>query len=95
MIAQALSIYLLCVNLVAVLLMRVDKRWARRRRRRRIRERTLLVLTVVGGAPGVWLGMRMFRHKTKHAAFRILAPLMTAVWAILLLWLVDVGFFSR
>lgn len=95
MLAQALLLYLLCVNVLAVLLMRVDKLRARRRRRRRIRERTLLVLTVVGGGPGVWIGMRAFRHKTKHASFRVLAPLMTGVWVILLLWLVDIGFFSH
>ena len=38
---------------------------------------------------GCWLGMMLFRHKTKHTQFMVLVPLWTVVWAVgmaLLVW---------
>ena len=32
-------------------------------------ERVLWALTLVGGAAGMLVGMGVFRHKTRHAAF--------------------------
>ena len=39
---------------------------------RRVPERTLHVLSFLGGWPGAWLGQRQFRHKTRKLHFRIL-----------------------
>lgn len=41
----------------------------------RISEDTLLILTFIFGGPGAFLGMKVFRHKTKHIKFKILVPL--------------------
>ena len=41
----------------------------------------------LGGAPGGWLGMRAFHHKTRHWYFRYGFPLLAALDAALLLWL--------
>ncbi|MCL1855700.1 MAG: DUF1294 domain-containing protein [Clostridia bacterium] len=43
---------------------------------RRISERTLLLAAALMGALGALLGMREFRHKTKHAKFRFGVPLL-------------------
>ena len=40
---------------------------------------TLLLAALAGGAAGAFLGMRVFRHKTKHWKFRILVPLFLAL----------------
>lgn len=45
-----------------------DKSLARRRQWR-IPEAWFFTLALVGGGPGVWLGMRAFHHKTKHTSF--------------------------
>ena len=42
---------------------------------RRVPERTLFLAAGCFGALGGFLGMQVFRHKTKHAKFRILVPL--------------------
>ena len=60
-------------NLLVFILYGVDKRRARKGQWR-IPERTLLAGTWLLGGVGAWLGMRIFRHKTRHLAFQISAP---------------------
>ena len=81
-----LIVYLAGVNAVLFALMGSDKRSAVRRRRR-IPETTLLALAVLGGAAGGLLGMLLFRHKTRKAAFFLGFP------AILLVQLALAWFF--
>ena len=50
-------------------------------------EKTLWLFALLGGAPGGWLGMRAFHHKTRHWYFRYGFPLLAALDAALLLWL--------
>lgn len=73
-----LKYYALWVLFMSVLdfsLMGADKRLARLHRRR-VPERVLLGLAAVGGSFGGFLGMRLFRHKTKHPRFYIALPLL-------------------
>ena len=65
---------LLLMNLLAFILYGVDKRKAQRGAWR-IPEATLLLVAFLGGSVGAFLGMEIFRHKTKHAKFKILVPL--------------------
>lgn len=60
-------------NLAAFGAMGLDKAQARRGGWR-IPERRLFLLAALGGALGGLLGMRAFRHKTLHRAFRIGMP---------------------
>ncbi|MCY0876601.1 MAG: DUF1294 domain-containing protein [Firmicutes bacterium] len=92
---QILLLYLLVINLVSLMLMFKDKRSARKRRRRRVRERTLLILACIGGGLGIWVGMYLFRHKTLHTSFKVIAPVGTIGWILLLLWLGYTGLLSR
>ena len=68
-----LLIYLALINLVAFAAMGIDKAKAKRKAWR-IPEATLLLLAVIGGSIGAILGMLLFRHKTRHAAFFIGLP---------------------
>lgn len=61
-------LYMLAMNLLAFGLMFADKRFAQRRKWR-IPERTLFFVAALGGSLGGVLGMRLFRHKTKHWYF--------------------------
>ena len=70
--------YLLLINASAFLFMLLDKRKAQKKQWR-IRESTLLWLAILGGSPGAWAGMYLFRHKTKHKKFTIGIPLILAV----------------
>ncbi|MBQ6845434.1 MAG: DUF1294 domain-containing protein [Agathobacter sp.] len=76
-------IYLGLVNVAGFLAMGIDKLKAKAKAWR-IPEKTLLTIAVLGGAIGVWLGMEVFRHKTKHKHFKYGVPLIfiieVAVW---------------
>ena len=76
-----LIVYLILINLVGFFLYGLDKAKAKRKGGR-IPERTLLWVARLGGGAGCWLGMVLFRHKTKHIRFKILVPLWTIVWTL-------------
>lgn len=82
--AEAAAVYLVAINVIAFVAYGVDK-YKARRGMWRIKESTLLLLAAVGGAAGAYAGMRVFRHKTRHARFKILVPLCLAIW-ILGIW---------
>ena len=79
--------YLVVINLIALLMMWSDKRRAKRDGARRISEKALFLSAILGGSVGAILGMRLFRHKTKHWYFVwgmpaiLLLQLALAVWA--------------
>lgn len=79
-------IYLLSVNAVAFLFMLADKSKARRGAWR-ISEATLMTLAAIGGCYGAFLGMRLFRHKTRHPKFFVGIPALMAVYTAALVWL--------
>jgi uncharacterized membrane protein YsdA (DUF1294 family) len=68
-----LLIYLVVVNVTTFVVYGIDKLKARRGRWR-VPEATLLTLAAVGGSIGAWCGMRVWRHKTRHAKFRYGVP---------------------
>jgi uncharacterized membrane protein YsdA (DUF1294 family) len=76
-----LIIYLILINLLGFFLYGLDKAKAKRKGGR-IPERTLLWVARLGGGAGCWLGMVLFRHKTKHIRFKILVPLWTMIWTV-------------
>ena len=41
----------------------------------RISEATLLLLAIIGGSVGAWLGMKTWHHKTMHKKFKYGLPL--------------------
>ena len=83
----ALLLYILIVNLAAFVLYAADKRRAVRGMWR-IPEATLLVIAACGGSLGSFLGMNVFRHKTKHVKFTVLVPLFLIAHIFLLAFLI-------
>lgn len=70
--------YVLVLNLTGFIRMGLDKRRARKKQRR-TPERSLFVLALLGGAAGIGMGMKRFRHKTQKAKFRFGIPLLLVV----------------
>lgn len=74
-----LALWLVVINLVTFLVFGIDKWKAKRKMKhestRRVPEKTLFLLSVLGGSVGALLGMRVWHHKTLHRSFRIGIPL--------------------
>ncbi len=70
--SHILLIYLVAVNIFAFILMWWDKRKAKMKEWR-IAEATFLLLSFIGGALGLFVGMFKFRHKTLKLSFRAVA----------------------
>lgn len=69
----ALMVYLAVMNLAGLWVMGEDKRRAKARAWR-IPEKTLFLVSALGGSVGTLVGMHLFRHKTKHWYFVIGMP---------------------
>ncbi|MCZ8536244.1 DUF1294 domain-containing protein [Paenisporosarcina quisquiliarum] len=73
------------MSIVAFFTMGHDKS-AAQTRNRRVPERTLWNLALFGGGVGAYLGMILYRHKTKHMSFRIGFTLLAILQVALLIW---------
>ena len=71
-------LWLAAVNLLALVLMAVDKTLAKKQARR-IPERVLFLSAFLGGSVGAILGMWTFHHKTRHWYFVVGMPLILFV----------------
>ena len=78
--------YLVIFNALGFLLMLLDKEKAKKSAWR-IPERTLMLVAAVGGSLGALIGMRLFRHKTKHLKFVIGIPVLLVLHIVLLMFL--------
>lgn len=76
-------VYLIILNVVTFLVYGLDK-WKAKQRKWRIREASLLLLAVLGGSIGAWLGMKVWHHKTQHKKFKYGVPLILLVQIVLL-----------
>lgn len=70
--------YLIGINLIGFFIMWLDKRKAKKGAWR-IPEKTLFIITALGGGIGTIAGMYTFRHKTKKLAFVIGFPFITII----------------
>lgn len=90
LLGKCLLTYLLIVNLLAFILCGLDK-WKAKRGYWRVPERILFGMSFLGGGAAFWLGMELFRHKTRHLSFRILIPLSVVLWIGIIIWLLMKG----
>lgn len=75
---MSLLVYLLLINLITFCAFAIDKFQAMSKGWR-ISERTLLGISIWGGATGGWIAMQVCRHKTKKPIFKYGLPMMIAI----------------
>ncbi len=79
-------VYLIIINILAFLLYGIDKRKAVRKKWR-IPESWLIMLAVIGGPLGAFLGMQVFHHKTKKMKFCVTVPFFLLIWITIVVFL--------
>ena len=78
--------YIIIINFLGLSLMGIDKRKAVKNHWR-IPERTLFIVSLLGGSIGSFVGMYLFRHKTKHLRFTIGIPVILVLQILAVLFL--------
>lgn len=80
-------IYLIVMNVIGFFIMGIDK-WKAKRNSWRIPEKTLFLVTLLGGGIGTNIGMYYFRHKTKKMEFIIGFPTITILEIVLIIYVI-------
>lgn len=73
---QNAIIYLIIINIIGFAIMYIDKQKAKKGKWR-IPEKTIFIVTALGGGIGTISGMYAFRHKTQKLNFTIGLPFIT------------------
>ncbi|MCR4843041.1 MAG: DUF1294 domain-containing protein [Eubacterium sp.] len=79
-------VYLLVMNVIGLGAMGLDKSRAKNGEWR-IPEKTLFMISIIGGSVGTWAGMYLFRHKTKHWYFVIGMPLILVLQVVAVIFI--------
>ena len=82
---QNIVIYFIVINLFGFFIMWLDKRKAKKGAWR-IPEKTLFIITALGGGIGTIAGMYIFRHKTQKIAFVIGFPAITILEIVAIIY---------
>ena len=78
--------YLAAINVITFLIYGIDKGKAKKRKWR-ISESTLLMLAVIGGSVGAWIGMKTWHHKSLHKKFKYGIPFILTLQLALMIYL--------
>lgn len=81
-----LAYYLLAINVVTFIIYGIDK-YKAKKAKWRISEATLLLLAVLGGSIGAWMGMKVWHHKTMHKKFKYGIPAILLIQIALMAYL--------
>ena len=81
-----LAYYLLGINAVTFIVYGIDK-YKAKKVKWRIPEATLLLLAVLGGSIGAWMGMKVWHHKTMHKKFKYGIPAILLIQIALMTYL--------
>lgn len=81
-----LAYYLLAINAVIFIVYGIDK-YKAKKAKWRISEATLLLLAVLGGSIGAWIGMKVWHHKTMHKKFKYGIPAILLIQIALMAYL--------
>ena len=83
---SCLTYYLLAINTVTIFVYGIDK-YKTKKAKWRIPEVTLLLLAVLGGSVGAWMGMKVWHHKTMHKKFKYGIPTILLIQIALMAYL--------
>lgn len=84
--------YIAIISLISTVVCIYDKKISKKNRvELRIPEKTLLLLSALGGSVAMFITMLIFRHKTKHVKFMLGIPLIMVIQAAVIYGLVYFG----
>lgn len=86
--------YFAVISLISIIVCIYDKVISKKNKvELRIPEKTLMILSAIGGGAAMYLTMLLIRHKTKHVKFMVGIPLFIALHAVAVYLLFYYGIF--
>lgn len=84
MLEKYIILYLIVISFISAVVCIYDKLISKKNRvELRVPEKTLLLLSVIGGSVAMYVTMQIVHHKTKHAKFMIGIPVIILLQAAL------------
>ena len=84
MLEKYIILYLIVISFISAVVCIYDKLISKKNRvELRVPEKTLLLLSVIGGSVAMYVTMKIVHHKTKHAKFMIGIPVIILLQAAL------------
>ncbi len=80
----AIALYILIISIVSVVMTVKDKSCAKKGKWR-VPEKTLFILSALGGSVAMYITMKAIRHKTQHKRFMIGIPAIMIVQALIII----------
>ncbi|MET3025478.1 MULTISPECIES: DUF1294 domain-containing protein [unclassified Flavobacterium] len=81
---EVLLLYFLFINILVFIFAGYDKSQARKNNRR-VPEKTLFLMALTGGSPGLLTAMLLFRHKTSKTSFIVKFVVILAIQLALII----------
>ena len=87
-----LAAYILVISLISIIVCIYDKKISKKNDvRLRIPEKTLFILSALGGSLAMFITMQLVRHKTKHVSFMVGIPVIFILQVALIVALAYFG----
>ena len=80
-ISELVILWIFITSMVGFCIMGIDK-YKAIHEKWRIKEKTLFLVAIAGGAVGSTIGMYSFHHKTKHWYFKLGFPFLAIIWIL-------------
>ena len=81
-------IALLILNIFGFILVSLDK-YKAKNKLWRIPERSFFILSILGGGIGIYIGLFLFNHKTRHWYFMVIIPLIILAQIVFIYYLAN------
>lgn len=79
------ALYILIINVFAAIVTLIDKRKSIKGKWR-VSEKNLFIIALLGGSVGMYITMRIIRHKTRHNRFMLGLPAIFILQTVLFLY---------
>ncbi len=76
--------YIILISIISIIVCIYDKKISKKNRvELRTPEKTLMLLSALGGSVAMFITMQLIRHKTKHLKFMLGIPIIITVQAVI------------
>ncbi len=80
-------LWIIFITVMSAIITVFDKYASKHFKKRRVPERNFFLLSIMGGSLGIFVTMKLIRHKTRHKRFMIGIPVIMIIQIVFLLYI--------